>query len=85
MGPAGKSTLIVLLMIAGLAQSACAATYTVGGNTGWNLGVSATFFDDWAKPFKFAVGDTLGTFSPHVPDHLEQIMMLLITLTSLSA
>ncbi|CAM6101142.1 unnamed protein product [Calypogeia fissa] len=57
----GKSAVLVaLLVIAALsAQSAKAATYKVGGSTGWTLGISATFYDDWAKSISFKTGDVL--------------------------
>lgn len=65
---AGSRILVaVVLMIVGLSLSANAATYTVGGTTGWTLGISATFYDDWAKQFTFAPGDTLGMYPPPLP------------------
>lgn len=37
-----------------------AFTHIVGGNHGWRVPDNVTFFDEWAKPRTFGVGDKLG-------------------------
>ncbi|OAE24724.1 hypothetical protein AXG93_2016s1290 [Marchantia polymorpha subsp. ruderalis] len=67
---AGRTSMLAVMLIAGLLQSASAATYTVGGAQGWTFAASPTFYDEWAQQQTFVVGDelhfTLRSSSPHV-------------------
>ncbi|TVU09901.1 hypothetical protein EJB05_43400 [Eragrostis curvula] len=47
---------LVALLVAGFAALASAASYTVGGSSGWNTGVD---YNTWASDKSFAVGDKL--------------------------
>ncbi|XP_034577236.1 basic blue protein [Setaria viridis] len=58
-----KTTLLVAAAVAAvvgvaalLPETACAATYRVGDDAGWNTAVD---YDAWASGKKFKVGDTL--------------------------
>nr|TKV90916.1 hypothetical protein SEVIR_9G060001v2 [Setaria viridis] len=62
-----KTTLLVAAAVAAvvgvaalLPETACAATYRVGDDAGWNTAVD---YDAWASGKKFKVGDTLGTYA----------------------
>lgn len=72
---AGRTSMLAVMLIAGLLQSASAATYTVGGAQGWTFAASPTFYDEWAQQQTFVVGDelrksTLPHYSTVVVSHL---------------
>ncbi|XP_050261744.1 umecyanin-like [Quercus robur] len=56
-----KITLFMLAAIAGclMMGSVSAMTHIVGGGHGWRLPDNQTFFEEWAKPRTFGVGDRL--------------------------
>ena len=60
-----KITLFMLAAIAGclMMGSVSAMTHIVGGGHGWRLPDNQTFFEEWAKPRTFGVGDRLGKFN----------------------
>jgi hypothetical protein len=43
--------------------SVSAMTHVVGGGHGWRVPLNQTFFEEWAKPRTFGVGDKLGKFN----------------------
>ena len=45
-----------------LVQSSSALIHVVGGVAGWEIPPNKTFYEDWAKPRTFGVGDKLGDF-----------------------
>ncbi|XP_022987885.1 cucumber peeling cupredoxin-like [Cucurbita maxima] len=62
MGSTRSSFLASLLFIGALLQAAAAAAavdHRVGGDFGWNLPPTPTFFSEWASNTSFSVGDTL--------------------------
>ena len=64
---AGKNESVMLLatmviMAASIGISS-AATYTVGGNTGWKIPPQPNFYSNWASQQTFQVGDVLGNYS----------------------
>ncbi|CAO2841217.1 unnamed protein product [Amaranthus hypochondriacus] len=48
-----------LLVIATLIGICSAATYTVGGNTGWTIPSQSNFYSNWASQQTFQIGDVL--------------------------
>ena len=64
-----KITLFMLAAIAGclMMGSVSAMTHIVGGGHGWRLPDNQTFFEEWAKPRTFGVGDRLGKFNAFWP------------------
>lgn len=40
-----------------------AMTHVVGGSYGWQVPVESYFFEEWAKPRTFGVGDKLSKWS----------------------
>ncbi|XP_023516867.1 umecyanin-like [Cucurbita pepo subsp. pepo] len=54
-----SSFLASLLFIGALLQAAAAIDHRVGGDFGWNLPPTPTFFSEWATNTTFSVGDTL--------------------------
>lgn len=50
-------SLTCFVLAALLIEVAAAASYTVGGSSGWD---TSTDFQTWASSQKFIVGDTLG-------------------------
>jgi len=42
-----------------LMGSASAMTHIVGGSHGWRVPENETFFEEWAKPRTFGLGDSL--------------------------
>lgn len=64
-----KITLFMLAAIAGcvMMSSVSAMTHIVGGGHGWRLPDNQTFFEEWAKPRTFGVGDRLGKFNAFWP------------------
>ncbi|XP_030956093.1 umecyanin-like isoform X2 [Quercus lobata] len=56
-----KITLFMLAAIAAclMMGSVSAMTHIVGGGHGWRLPDNQTFFEEWAKPRTFGVGDRL--------------------------
>ncbi|GAB2224668.1 hypothetical protein Droror1_Dr00005434 [Drosera rotundifolia] len=57
------SASMILLLFLGLAcmlsKSASALIHVVGGSDGWEIPPNATFYQEWAKPRTFGVGDKL--------------------------
>lgn len=49
---------VVVAVAALLPATASAASYTVGDDSGWDIGID---YRAWASGKKFRVGDTLGT------------------------
>ena len=45
-------------------------THIVGGRYGWRVPLNLTFFDEWAKPRTFGVGDKLGKLFNHFLFHI---------------
>ena len=65
---------IVVAVAAAILQITDAATYTVGGFTGWTNDPTggASLYSNWAKNFTFKVNDVLGEFlstQPNLPFH----------------
>ncbi|XP_057537375.1 blue copper protein-like [Amaranthus tricolor] len=59
---AGKNEAVLLtvtMVIATLIGICSAATYTVGGNTGWTIPSQPNFYSNWASQQTFQVGDAL--------------------------
>ncbi|XP_057969299.1 umecyanin-like [Malania oleifera] len=59
-----KSMLLILFGCAAILgcnviQSASAMTHVVGGSFGWTVPPNKTFYQEWAKPRTFGVGDEL--------------------------
>ena len=50
--------LVMMMMIMGSCVDAF--THIVGGSHGWRVPENDSFFDQWAKPRTFGVGDRLG-------------------------
>lgn len=57
-------SLLVLAVFVGccfmIMNPVSAMIHIVGGGHGWRLPVNQTFFQEWAKPRTFGVGDKLG-------------------------
>ena len=51
-------TMITTMMMMG--SSVNAFTHIVGASHGWRVPDNVTFYDEWAKPRTFGVGDKLG-------------------------
>lgn len=47
--------------------SVSAFTHVVGGSYGWRVPQNLTYYEDWAKPRTFGVGDILGKFIHSYP------------------
>ncbi|KAG6558276.1 hypothetical protein Mapa_000026 [Marchantia paleacea] len=59
MGTGKCPALLVLCVLGALVHSSSAATHKVGDSAGWNIPLTATFYDDWAQKQTFQVGDIL--------------------------
>lgn len=59
-----KLSLFILAATMGcfMMASVNAMTHIVGGSHGWRVPDNKTYFEDWAKPRTFGVGDRLGKF-----------------------
>lgn len=69
---AGSCLALVVLLLAARAFPAAATSFTVGGKSGWTIGVDYT---TWASGNTFKVGDSLGkTFSFFVSTYVPLIM-----------
>ncbi|KAF8013336.1 hypothetical protein BT93_I1239 [Corymbia citriodora subsp. variegata] len=55
----GLVLLVCSVMMAMLMGSASAMLHVVGGRQGWDVPDNVTFYQDWAKPRTFGVGDQL--------------------------
>lgn len=61
-----KLSLIILAATMGcfmMATSVNAMTHIVGGSHGWRVPDNKTYFEDWARPRTFGVGDRLRKFN----------------------
>lgn len=58
-----KVHLVLLPLVAALAMMAAAPaaamTHVVGGRHGWSVPPNKTFYQEWAKPRTFGLGDKL--------------------------
>lgn len=55
-----KTIIICCLVMMMMGPFVDAFTHIVGGSHGWRVPENTTFFDQWAKPRTFGVGDRLG-------------------------
>lgn len=56
------SLMVGILGLFVLMGSVNAFTHIVGGSHGWRVPDNVTFFDQWATPRTFGVGDRLGMY-----------------------
>ena len=74
MGKMGVVWFLALAAVACLMTAPAAAfTHIVGGSFGWKTPQNLTFYQDWAKPRTFGVGDKLGK-PPHPLEKLIQFI-----------
>ena len=74
MGKFINLAIVVVVAATAILQITDAATYTVGGSTGWTNDPTggASFYSNWAKNFTFKENDVLGEFlfaQPNLPFH----------------
>lgn len=77
--------LFVLVALFGcfMVGSVRALTHIVGGSHGWRVPDNKTYFDEWAKPRAFGVGDKLGEYI-YTPRAYEFFMSYFILVSQTS-
>ncbi|KAG6549575.1 hypothetical protein Mapa_008957 [Marchantia paleacea] len=54
-----RSTMLAIILVAGLMAGASATSFTVGDTTGWTIVSRPTFYQEWADAQTFKVGDDI--------------------------